>query len=156
MGYHKNLIVNYRIMGRKNGRRVLQRRGWIYSHSVTGVIADTRPFCPTPNCSAIVRASDHYPTERHPKVSRRLPTPLSWAYVCKSDLYLNIIDFPPHIRYRELVSLCVRLISMAFLSAEHDKCIWKIKFSGWVRFREFLRRELSTIQIFWGMIIECI
>lgn len=117
---------------------MLQRRGGINGDSVTGVIADTRPLCPAPNCSAIVPASDHYPTARHPKVSRRLPTPLSWAYVCKSDLYLNIIDFPPHIRYRELVSHCVRLISMAFLSAEHDKCIWEIKFSGWVRFREFL------------------
>lgn len=27
---------------------------------------------------------------------------------------------------------CIRLISMAFLSAEHDKCIWEIKCCGWV------------------------
>lgn len=79
-------------------------------------------------------ASDYYPGMRGLKVaSRRLPTPLLQAYVCKSDLYLNIIDFRPRIRYRERVSYCVRLISMAFLSAEHDKCIWKIKCCGWVR-----------------------
>lgn len=64
--------------------------------------------------------------------ARRLPTLLLQDYVCKSDLYLNIIDFRPHIRY-ESVYHCVRLISMAFLSAEHDKCIWKIKCCGWVR-----------------------
>lgn len=58
------------------------------------------------------------------------PTPLSRTYVCKSDLYLNIIDFRSHIRYEELVSHCVSLISMAFLSVQNDKCVSKIKRSG--------------------------
>lgn len=89
---------------------------------------------PAPKLSCYCPASDYYPGMRGLKVAwRRLPTPLLQAYVCKSDLYLNIIDFRPRIRYRERVSYCVRLISMAFLSAEHDKCIWKIKCCGWVR-----------------------
>lgn len=104
---------------------VRRRRG--RDGGVTGVIADT------PHCAQ----TDPCPVSRplYPERTRspgRLPTPLSRAYVCKSDLYLNIIDFRPHIRYHELVSHCVRLISMAFLSTEHDKCIWEIKFCGWV------------------------
>lgn len=106
-----------------DGRRAWQRAGWQYCE---------HPPCPKLSCHC--PPSDYYPGMRGLKVvSRRLPTPLLRAYVCKSDLYLNIIDFRPPIRYRERVSYCVRLISMAFLSAEHDKCIWEIKCCGWVR-----------------------
>lgn len=82
---------------------------------VTGVMADIGPG----HCPGFRLSRD----ENSKGASRRLPTPLSLAYVCKSALYLNIIDFRPRIGHRALVSHCVRLISMAFLSVENDKCI---------------------------------
>lgn len=46
---------------------------------------------------------------------------------------------------------CARLISMAFLSTEHDKCLWKIKFRGWVS----ARQTRGNSNILWNVFEVC-